>query len=237
MPPVLKPQLKGASTNSTTRRAGAGGSESSPLLLKDDEATAQLRDRTTTSYTTIALVSALLSAVSFAAYATPPAELFASASTAPPVPPGMMPPPLTLKERLISPPPAPPSPHGFDGFYTHYIKDNPILSANDIDYALVVLMQILWHIYGIGASRARDGVAAGRARRAPALALGVQAHARHMRVQNPNTLVRKCRAALTVAHALASRCPLAHAYTLTNTSWPVCAQSCRWRSCATWRER
>ena len=73
--------------------------EATPLLTQpakvalDDETSAVLRDRVTTSYTTIALVSALLAGVSFLAYATPPAQLFsaaggsaAAAAIAPPAP-------------------------------------------------------------------------------------------------------------------------------------------------------
>ena len=45
----------------------------------DDETSAVLRDRVTTSYTTIALVSALLAGVSFLAYATPPSQIFSAA--------------------------------------------------------------------------------------------------------------------------------------------------------------
>ena len=59
--------------------------EKTPLLTKpaaipnDDETTSSLRERVTVSYTTIALVSALLAGVSFLAYATPPSVLFSAA--------------------------------------------------------------------------------------------------------------------------------------------------------------
>jgi hypothetical protein len=228
MPPVVKPVLKGAAPNTTTRRAAS--SENTPLLLKDDEATAQLRDRTTTSYTTIALVSALLSAVSFAAYATPPAELFASASSAPPGPPGMMPPPLTARERMMSPPPAPPSPHGVDGFYTHYIKDNPIFTKADIDFALAIFMQILWHIYGIGASRApavalRRGGLGGGGGGGTKPGFGFRSHACRPKTLTPSGCA---------CHPLVVRATLWLCLTVPYRTVP-CSQSCRWRSCATWR--
>jgi hypothetical protein len=125
-------------------------SESEPLLplTKDDEATAQLRDRVTTQYTTIALVSALLSAVSFAAFAQPPA-IFPVAG-APPTPPpltGLQPP---------SPPPAPSVHHGIGGD-TEWLVGVVYAFATSYGVELVLhaIMTVLWHIYGIGAWRSR----------------------------------------------------------------------------------
>lgn len=123
-------------------------SESEPLLplTKDDEATAQLRDRVTTQYTTIALVSALLSAVSFAAFAQPPA-IFPVAG-APPTPSGLQPP---------TPPPAPSVHHGIGGD-TEWLADVVYAFATSYGVELVLhaIMTVLWHIYGIGAQQARQ---------------------------------------------------------------------------------
>jgi hypothetical protein len=121
-----------------------------PPLVKDDEATAQLRDRVTTQYTTIALVSALLSAVSFAAYATPPSALFsAAASSGPPSALGAAPPPLPPGMAGLPPPG---TPHGFEGLVAEGAKHvESLFTMANVDWVVQLFMRILWHIYGIGA--------------------------------------------------------------------------------------
>lgn len=81
-------------------------------------------------YTTIALVSALLAAVSFAAYSTPPSELFSSAPASPPPPP----------TNSTAAPPAPL--HGW-AEVGHVWDEVPWAAIHN------VTILILWHVYGI----------------------------------------------------------------------------------------
>lgn len=118
--------------------------EESALYMSEEEEKAlvkEIRDRVTTSYTTIALVSALLSAVSFAAYSTPPGELFTATGAAPTTPP---PAPMGLHN-----PPgwtAPPPPHGWRAITAD--TESAIASIN-WDGVINVIYSIMWHIYGI----------------------------------------------------------------------------------------
>ena len=92
-------------------------------------------------YTTIALVSALLSAVSFAAYSTPPNLLFSSASSVVPSPPlpGALagPPPPLVNHTLLGV--KLPHLHGIPGF------------RSDLAEVHNIILQVLWYIYGLGA--------------------------------------------------------------------------------------
>ena len=113
-------------------------SEKTPLITKpaavpeDDETAASLRARTTTSYTTIALVSALLAGVSFLAYATPPAVLFSAAGGS-----------------AASAATAAPQQNGNH----HEPSKSQVLSG--LVEARAIVYQILFMVYGIGAGRAR----------------------------------------------------------------------------------
>ncbi len=107
-------------------------------LVADDEGIAQLRDKVNTSYTTIALVSALLSAVSFAAYSTPPSLLFtATGGTPPPAPPAPLAPVALAGNETAS--------------HAHFHVQLP--SRSTLQSAEDAFLQVLWHVYGIGAPR------------------------------------------------------------------------------------
>jgi hypothetical protein len=110
--------------------------ETTPLVTlpadisEDDKPTKQLRERATVSYTTIALVSALLAGVSFLAYATPPSVIFDSAGG-------------SAAAAALAPQPA----------VAHKHKHEPtgeqvkhfLISARNVTY------EVLFDVYGIGA--------------------------------------------------------------------------------------
>lgn len=99
-------------------------------LEEDDKITKSLRERVTVSYTTIALVSALLAGVSFLAYATPPSVIFSSAGG-------------SAASAALAPQPA-----------VKHKKHEP--TREQFEHFLVALRngtyQVLFDIYGIGAS-------------------------------------------------------------------------------------
>lgn len=99
-------------------------------LVEDDELTGSLRDRVTVSYTTIALVSALLAGVSFLAYATPPAVIFSAAGG-------------SAASTALAPQPAPQHKHKHEPT-TEQIA-HFLVEARNLTY------NALFDIYGIGA--------------------------------------------------------------------------------------
>jgi hypothetical protein len=112
----------------------AKATEKTPLItpparvVLDDETSSTLRDRVTTSYTTIALVSALLAGVSFLAYATPPAQLFSAAGG-------------SAAADALAPAAAPAGHH-------HVTKSQWERWSHD---ALVITYKAMFDIYGVGA--------------------------------------------------------------------------------------
>ena len=87
-----------------------------------------IRLRRQTSYTTIALVSALLAGVSFLAYATPPAQLFSAAGG-------------SAAADALAPTPAPQGHH-------HPTKSQWQEWSHD---AVVITYKVMFDIYGVGA--------------------------------------------------------------------------------------
>ena len=100
-------------------------------LVEDDEVTGSLRDRVTVSYTTIALVSALLAGVSFLAYATPPSVIFSAAGG-------------SAASAALAPQPAPQHKHKHEP--TSKQIEHFLIEARNFTY------QALFDIYGIGAA-------------------------------------------------------------------------------------
>ena len=121
-----------------------GATEQTPLItppakvMLDDETSSTLRDRVTTSYTTIALVSALLAGVSFLAYATPPAQLFSAAGG-------------SAAAAAIAPTPAPRGKH-------QVTKSEWQQWSHDVE---VFTYKAMFDIYGVGACALRRRPRAG----------------------------------------------------------------------------
>jgi hypothetical protein len=108
---------------------GAGLTHAASRLARASPAPS-IRLRRQTSYTTIALVSALLAGVSFLAYATPPAQLFSAAGG-------------SAAADALAPTPAP---HG----HHHPTKSQWQEWSHD---AVVITYKVMFDIYGVGASR------------------------------------------------------------------------------------
>jgi hypothetical protein len=134
----------------------AKADENTPLVtrqgadvVQDDELTGSLRDRVTVSYTTIALVSALLAGVSFLAYATPPSVIFSAAGG-------------SAASAALAPQPAPQHRHKHEP--TSEQIEHFLIEARNFTY------QALFDLYGIGAppsTHTRTALAgAARSRRA-----------------------------------------------------------------------